>query len=271
VSTGDTKWEQNIMETFHEVSPAFKAISSELAVKTFDIAKDVRHDDTALLRTLREIFVYLSLLGSRFRHPSDWGSVSFQTIDCSASSLVFAYALYLSCTSLRRNASRSPSDVFNSTHKVILSALAQSEALCDRVTPKEMTVILRESLCEEFELAKHGLSVVQACNELATHANSMVVLQPSEMKDGSGPVTAVRSLIHTSLLRLEGSHQAYSDILVKKRSLEPPIYQLPCVLQGIRKVAVLTFEVDEYDLRRRIRTIVDQWSEGCPFLNKKGS
>lgn len=47
VSTDDTKWEQNVMETFHEVSPAFKAISTELAVKTFDIVKDIRQDDVA--------------------------------------------------------------------------------------------------------------------------------------------------------------------------------------------------------------------------------
>lgn len=110
-----------------------------------------------MLRTSREIFVYLSHLGTRLRSESEWGSVSFQTIDCTASPLVFAYALYLSCISLRRNASRSPPDVFQTTHKVILSALAQSESLCERVYPAEMTVPLRQCIAKEFELARHGL------------------------------------------------------------------------------------------------------------------
>lgn len=102
------------------------------------------------------MFIYLSLLGTRFRHPSEWGSVSFQTIDCSASSIVFAYALYLSCTSLRRNECRSPRDVFESTHKVILSTLDQSEALCDRVKPVEITWLLRKSMRQEHQLAVLG-------------------------------------------------------------------------------------------------------------------
>lgn len=174
-STQDTTWDRNIMETLHEVSPSFKAISSEIAVKAFDISRDIKNDDEAwvtylppyqfhnfiyliisLHRTLRAIFVYLGHLGSRFRHPLGWDSVSFQTIDCSASSFVFGYALYLSCTSLRRNASRSPSDVFETTHNVIFSALGQSQALCDRVRPVEMTWLLRDSLQEEYELARLG-------------------------------------------------------------------------------------------------------------------
>ena len=103
------------------------------------------------------MFIYLSLLGTRFRHPSEWGNVSFQTIDCSASSIVFAYALYLSCASLRRNeCRRSPRDVFESTHKVILSTLDQSEALCDRVKPVEITWLLRKSMRQEHQLAILG-------------------------------------------------------------------------------------------------------------------
>jgi len=115
---------------------------------------------------MREILTYLSHLGARLRHPSHWGSVSFQTIDCSASSIVFGYALYLSCLSLRRNASRSPREVFDSTHKVILSALAQSEALCERVFPVEMTLKLRQSIDEEFELAKHGAWLLYSVHTL---------------------------------------------------------------------------------------------------------
>jgi hypothetical protein len=46
-STEDTAWEQNMMTTLHQVSPAFKAISSELAAKAFDISRDVRSNDDA--------------------------------------------------------------------------------------------------------------------------------------------------------------------------------------------------------------------------------
>lgn len=110
----------------------------------------------SLLHDLRRIFNYLGLIGRRLRDPADCGGVSFQTIDCKASSFVFGYALYLSCVSLRRNATRSPRDVFESTHKVILSALAQAVALCDRVYPVEITSLLRQSIHREFELAQHG-------------------------------------------------------------------------------------------------------------------
>ncbi|CAA7264047.1 unnamed protein product [Cyclocybe aegerita] len=269
VSPEDTTWEKNVMNTFHAISPVFKAIANEVAIKAFDIPKSVRQDDDSLLATMRDIFLYLNRLGMRLRHPSEWGSVSFQTIDCSASSFVFAYALYLSCISLRRNASRSPRDVFESTHKVILSALTQSEALCDRVFPAEVTDVLRDSIQEEYDLARHGLVIVQAFNNLHDYATSMLVLQPTEEEDGSGPVTAVRSLIHGSLCRVEAVHEAYSSVLSKKAVRdEPRIYQLPGVLPALRKVYGLTFVEDEYDLQRRLQKIVDKWSDGCPFLNK---
>lgn len=47
VSTEDTTWEKNVMVILHEVSPTFRAISSEIAVKAFDIARDFRNDDEA--------------------------------------------------------------------------------------------------------------------------------------------------------------------------------------------------------------------------------
>ena len=46
-STADTTWEKNMMSVLHQVSPAFKAISSEIAAKAFDISKDIRNDDAA--------------------------------------------------------------------------------------------------------------------------------------------------------------------------------------------------------------------------------
>ncbi|KDR78174.1 hypothetical protein GALMADRAFT_1304697 [Galerina marginata CBS 339.88] len=251
VSTEDTTWERGVMDTLHQVSGGFKAISSEIAVKAFDIPKIVRQHDASLLRTLREIFIYLSRLGMRLRHPSDWGGINFQTIDCKASSFVFGYALYLSCISLRRNASRSPREVFESTHKVILSALAQSEALCGRVFPVEMTYRLRSSIEEEFGLARHGLVIVQSFN-------------------GTGPVTAVRSLIHTSLHKIEAVHEEYDFALADKPvQCEPRIYELPGVLASIRLLAKLKYDEDEYNLEERVRKFVDLWKVGCPFLNKE--
>lgn len=167
----------------------------------------------SLLHDLRRIFKYLGLIGERLRDPAECGAVSFQTIDCKASSFVFGYALYLSCVSLRRNSTRSPRDVFESTHKVILSALAQSEALCDRVYPVEVTYLLRQSIYREFELAQHGEQhqslfsnhflvsqmasgrvLVRSFHELDEYSNSMLVLQPSEKEDGTGPVTVRRFL-----------------------------------------------------------------------------
>ncbi|PPQ90950.1 hypothetical protein CVT25_008280 [Psilocybe cyanescens] len=268
VSTEDTPWERSIMDTLHRVSRTFKAISTDIAGKAFDIQKTIRQDDARMLRTSREIFIYLSHLGTRLRSSSEWGSVSFQTIDCTASSLVFAYALYLSCISLRRNASRSPPDVFQTTHKVILSALAQSEALCERVYPVEVTIPLRCCIAQEFELARHGLVIVQSFADLHNHAISMMILQPSSSADGTGPTAAVRSMIHTSLLKVEAVYERYTSVITEKSPLpEPRIYELPTVLCAIRLLAALKFEEDEYNLEPRLKKIVDLWSVGCPFLN----
>ena len=161
---------------------------------------------TSLLRTLREIFTYLSHLGTRFRHPSERGNISVQTIDCSASSYVFAHALYLSCTSLRRNAIRSPRDVYETTHNVIFSALDQAESLCDRVKPQEMTFLLRKSICQERELAVvgqsfhsisrsrfksnlcSGLKVVGGFDNLTYYADALSLFQSHLAANGSGPV-----------------------------------------------------------------------------------
>ena len=45
LSTEDTAWEKNVIDTLYQVSPAFKAISGELATKAFDISKSNREDD----------------------------------------------------------------------------------------------------------------------------------------------------------------------------------------------------------------------------------
>jgi hypothetical protein len=268
LSSGDSTWEKNIMDTFYQVSPAFKAITGELAAKAFDIPKLIREDDQRLLHELRLIFNYLAHVGERLRDPTEWG-FSFRTIDCKASSFVFGYALYLSCISLRRNASRSPRDVFESTHKVILSALTQSEALCDRVYPVEVTHLLRQSIHQEFELAHNGLVLVRSFSELDEYANSMLVLQPSEKEDGSGPVTAVRSLIHGSLNKIEAVYSNYTAALPDASSpTDPRIHELPGVLVALRKVSALKFGEDEFNLEQRLWELIRLWSVGCPFFNR---
>lgn len=52
VSTEDTTWEANVIDTFGQVSAGFKAISSEIAAKAFDIPKNVRQDDARYLSPL---------------------------------------------------------------------------------------------------------------------------------------------------------------------------------------------------------------------------
>jgi len=256
-----------MMTVLHQVSPVFKAISSEIAAKAFDISREVRNDDAALLRTLRKIFIYLSHLGARFRDPSQWSSISFQTIDCSSSSFVFAYALYLSCTCLRRNASRSPRDEFESTHNVILSSLDQSEAQCDRVRPAEITWLLRRNLHQEQELAILGLSMVQGFNDLHYYGDALALFQLDVQKDGTGPVSGARHFIHTSLLKVEGAYEAYEGIIRKTPShSEPGVYELPGVLRGLQRLANLTIDEDQYDVRDRIRKVVESWSRACPIL-----
>lgn len=160
-----------------------------------------------LFETLQQIFVYLHQLGVRLRDPSEWGTVSFQVMDCLVSPYVFAYALYLSCISLRRHAGRSPRAAFEGTHQVVLSALAQSEALCNRVWPRHMTDLIHDKIQDEFQYARAGQSffpickchvsieyllpgkvIVQSFHELNDYADSMIILHPSRKNDGTGPL-----------------------------------------------------------------------------------
>ncbi|KAF8153923.1 hypothetical protein B0H34DRAFT_719590 [Crassisporium funariophilum] len=270
VTTENADWSMSVVDILCAVSPAFNAISCEVAGKAFDIPPEVRDDESSLLLALRKIFAYLHRLGRRLRDPSQWESVSFQNIDCSVSSYVFAYALYLSCISLRRNASRSPRDVFESTHMVILSALTQSEALCDRVIPIDVTSLIRGRIQNELELARLGLVLVKAFHELNEHADSMLILQPSKEADGTGPLAAVRSLIHSSLSKIEAVHTRYAQLCILARPYpETWAFELPGVIRGLRKSYSLHFDEDEYDLHNRLQRCVDMWSVACPFLNKK--
>lgn len=268
VSPEDTTWEKTLMETLSHVSLSFKAISSEIACKAFEIPRYVRQDDASLLHSLRQIFIYLSQLGTRLRHPSEWGNVSFQSIDCSTSPFVFGYVLYLNCISLRRHAGRSPRDIFESTHKVILTALAQSETLCGRVLPAEMVHKLRASVEEETNLARHGLTLVQAFNELQVNANAMVVLRPITATDGTGPIAGVRSMIHNALSKIEESREKYAAALANHpRTVELRMYQLPGVLHALRSIYAIRYEEDEYNLQQRVQAIADLWKGECPFFH----
>lgn len=269
VSTGDVSWEKDVMNILCHVSPAFRAIAIEIVAKAFEISKETDEEEERLFTTLQQIFVYLHQLAVRLRDPSEWGTVSFQVMDCLVSPYVFAYALYLSCTSLRRHAGRSPRDVFEGTHQVVLSALTQSEALCNRVLPMNMTDLIREKIQDEFRYAHAGVVIVQSFHELNEYVDAMIILYPSRKKDGTGPLAGVRSLIHRSLSKFEAGYEGYScHVAGNSPCPDPRIYELPGVLPALRKAYGLTFEEDEYNLRERIQRLVDLWIDGCPFLNK---
>jgi len=256
-----------MMAVLHQVSPAFKAISSEIAAKAFGISKDVRNDDAALLRTIRGTFMYLGHLAARFRHPSEWSSVSFQTIDCSATSFVFAYALYLSCTSLRRNATRSSCGVFESTHAVILTALEQSEALRAQVIPAEITWLLKESTDQERELAFLGLDLVQGFGDLHHYGDAFALFQQNVEKDGTGPLTGACHFVHTALSKVEGAYEKYESNLNRNPSqLDPHAYELPGFDRCLQRLTTLTIDEDKYNLRERI----ELWSRTSTKTHSAG-
>ncbi|KAF8900497.1 hypothetical protein CPB84DRAFT_1035813 [Gymnopilus junonius] len=161
---------------------------------------------------------------------------------------------------LRRNSNRSPREVFESTHKVILSALGQSEALCDRVSPVEMSFRLKTSIEQEFELARHGLTLVQSFHELQEHANAMAILRPLSETDGTGPLAGLRSMIHNSLSKIEAAHEKYASAFSGKfLETELRMHELPGVQTALRSIYVLQYDEDEYDLQLRVQKIVDLW------------
>ena len=155
----------------------------------------------------------------RLRDRTEWETVSFQVIDFSESPFISAYALYISCVSLRRYAGRSHRDDFETAHQVVLSALAQSENLCNRVWPMNMTDLIRNKIRDEFQYARAGqffsiygqcrvliydfllgLVIVQSFHELNKYAESMIVLYPSRKKDGTGPLTVCPSPLTMELV-----------------------------------------------------------------------
>ncbi|PPR02541.1 hypothetical protein CVT24_001967 [Panaeolus cyanescens] len=169
--------------------------------------------------------------------------------------------------SLRRNSSILTPETFESTQTAIFSSLKQSEALCARVFPVEMTHVIRDKIQIEFDLARNGLAVVRACHELSEHANSMSVLQQSIDAYGTGPLAAIRSLIHNSLTKLESVHGRYASALLASNSPHDcTFYQLPGVSSALHNVGSLTLDEDEYDLLPRLRRIAKAWSHDCPIL-----
>jgi hypothetical protein len=104
---------------------------------------------------------------------------------------------------------------------VVLSALAQSENLCNRVWPMNMTDLIRNKIQDEFQYARAGQSfsicgqcrvliddfllglvIVQSFQELNKYAESMIVLHPSRKKDGTGPLTVCISPLTMELVYL---------------------------------------------------------------------
>jgi len=272
VSTGDVSWEKDVMNILCDVSPSFRAIAREIVAKAFGISRETDEEEERLLGTLQQVFGHLRPLGVRLRDRTEWGTVSFQGVEFAESPYISAYALYISCVSLRRYAGRSPRNVFEAAHRAILSALTQSEKLCNSVWPINMTHLIRSKIQDEFRHARAGLVIVQSFHELNEYAESMIILLPSRKQDGTGPITAVRSLIHKSLSKFEAVCGGYSCHLVSNiPSLDPRIYELPGVLSALRKVYSLSFEEDEYNLSERIQRLVDLWIDGCPFLNKSAA
>jgi len=269
VSTEGVNWEKDVMNILCDVSPSFRAIAIEIVAKAFEISRGTDEGEERLLATIQRIFIHLRQLGVRLRDRTEWEAVSFQVVDISESPFISAYALYISCVSLRRYAGRSHREDFETAHQVVLSALAQSENLCSRVWPMNMTDLIRKKIQDEFHYAHAGLVIVQSFYELNRYAESMIILHPSRKKDGTGPLTAVRSLIHKSLSKFEAVCGEYScHVAGNTPSLDPRIYELPGVLSALRKVYSLRFEEDEYNLSKRIQNLVDMWIDGCPFLHK---
>lgn len=180
---------------------------------------------------------------------------------CLVSPYVFAYALYLRCISLRRHASRSPRNAFETTHQVVLSALAQSEIVCNRVLPINMTDLIRDKIQDEFSYTRAGQFFVTCCCILiygsptrSCHCtiiprakwvrwiNECFISIAKERRDRTthslsisdavGLISwflmqAVRSLIHKSLSKFEAVYGGYSCHLAGNApSPDPRIYEV---------------------------------------------
>jgi hypothetical protein len=120
-----------------------------------------------VLQTLPKILTYLHSIGTRLRHPTDWGQVTFQNITCPTGPFVLAYMLYLSCATIRRNATQGSVAMFKSSHAAIFAALEQNMCMCGMVVPALVTGLLEESVRVEVGLARYGgLFVVVAGSEM---------------------------------------------------------------------------------------------------------
>lgn len=63
--------------------------------------------------------------------------------------------------------------------------------------------------------------LVHSFTDLDDHARSMMVLQPA-----SGPLAALRTMIHTSLVKIEAVHKEYAAELAGRIETEPSIHDV---------------------------------------------
>lgn len=270
---GPCTWEMNIFVTFHCVSHTFRAISREVACRAFDLFQPPA---ASFLPITRDTLVSLRDMAMRLRGSNDLSSPFVRPSSTptepsfSPSPFFVSYVLYLNSIALRETANTSTAPAFQSIHDSIIAALTQSLALCERVSSPRVAENLRAGILEELELSQCGTALVQGFNDLAAHAESMRILQPCVEKDGTGPMAAIRSLIHTSLAKVEAAIDAYPLIMENGTSFARlKLFQLPGVLIGLRRVCALQFTEDEYDLQTRIEALRRLWVNQCPFMKSK--
>ncbi|KIJ92536.1 hypothetical protein K443DRAFT_685198, partial [Laccaria amethystina LaAM-08-1] len=277
VSPGDTTWDMDVLPTLHKVSPLFRAISTEVVRKAFDMphvkqtadpGEDAENEHSSVLQTLPKILTYLHSIGTRLRHPTDWGQVTFQNITCPTGPFVLAYMLYLSCATIRRNAMQGSVAMFQSSHAAIFAALEQNMCMCGMVVPALVTGLLEESVRVEVGLARYGLEIVRCFCELDEHADSIVVHRAATAENGLTFEIALASFEYF-IARLELANIEYRRMNMAGNSESRP-FELPGVLPTLRKIHGLDLvEGVEFKLVERIQALVDEWSYACPFLNPK--
>jgi len=267
MSSGDVDWENHVMNVLCDVSPSFREIALDIVAKAFNFSRGTDEEEERLLATMPQIFGRLRQLGMRLRggHPLS------PSLGMTQLPYMNAYSSYIASVTLRRTASSPLVDFhnFETAFETVLYVLGYSETLCNRVLPVHMTDLIHDKIQDEIQYALAGLGIVRIFRDLNKHAESMIVLLSSREKDGPGPLAAVRSLIHKSLLKFEAVCGGYPCHLAGNTpSQDPRIYKLPGVLPALRKIYSLRFEEDEYNLSERIQKLVDLWIDGCPFLHK---
>ncbi|KAJ6476385.1 hypothetical protein C8R45DRAFT_1009849 [Mycena sanguinolenta] len=167
------EWYLHVHHTLSAVCFSFREIMKGISSKAFQF--EASETNPNLAAHVQQQLQSLRSLGAVIRDPSvPGGGFSIDSLDSSAPQLVQGYSLYVAIVYLRKQASHSNAETYQSTSATIFGAvITLSKVLYSRIIPREVAVMLRNATEDEAELSNIGVLVVKHCGLLSGFANDL--------------------------------------------------------------------------------------------------